>query len=121
MTDKHPRAGRILLLIAGFTAWSAAFVTLYGLQATGCRLGWHHSALAGGLILHRVVLVAVFLLFLAGMAGLTWWLFLRLRETRELRPQGAKVFIDSVSLHASIAALGATVFCFAGVFWLTAC
>ncbi|HEV7346253.1 MAG TPA: hypothetical protein VGN60_11545 [Devosia sp.] len=54
----------LLLLIAGFTIWSGAFVLLYGVQALGCAYGWPH---------HRLVLIAIYLLSLAPLGWLAMW------------------------------------------------
>jgi hypothetical protein len=119
MTGTRPPARHVLLLIAGFTAWGAAFVVVYGIQATGCRLGWQHSAIMDGMVLQRAVLIAAFLACVTGTAALTWWLFARWRQTEDRH--GPAHFLEGVSFLASLAAFGATVFCFVGVFWLTAC
>lgn len=38
MTSANTRA--LILLVAGFTIWSAGFVLVYALQALGCAYGW---------------------------------------------------------------------------------
>lgn len=55
------RAQPFAMLLAGFVLWSVVFVALYGVQATGCRLGWHGIEIAGPVTLQRAVLVLMFL------------------------------------------------------------
>jgi hypothetical protein len=93
-------------------------VTLYGVQATGCRLGWQHAEVFGSLTLQRAAQIFLFLLFVAASAG---FVLLLARRTLAGRDQAADRFLHWVASRASIAALGATLFSFAGVFWLTAC
>src|SRR5690606_26328188 len=54
MSARERRA--LLLLVAGFTVWSVAFVVLYGLQAIGCAFGWGDW--------HRPILIGAYLLSL---------------------------------------------------------
>lgn len=51
-------------LVAGYVVWSAAFVVLYAVHATGCEWGWPLPVL-------RAVLVALWATHLALAAGLT--------------------------------------------------
>lgn len=62
MTKRDRRA--LILLVAGFTIWSGAFVLLYGLQALGCAYGWPY---------HRLVLIAAYAVSLTPLG----WLALR--------------------------------------------
>lgn len=109
--------GRLLLLAAGFTLWSVAFVVLYGMLSVGCEFGWDRIALMWGLTLQRAQLVVLFALFVAA----------HLLLMRVLRPRGhadgspTSRFITRIAWLTAIAALGASLFSFAGVFALTAC
>lgn len=107
----RPRS--LLLLVAGFTVWAVAFVALYGMLSVGCRFGWDDTALdmAGGLSLQRLQLIAIFLVHLAAGAAVVMLL-------RRRRGEG---FLYPLAYFAAIAALGASVFSFAGVFFLSAC
>lgn len=108
----------LALLLAGFVLWSLAFVVLYGMQATGCRLGWDSVALMGWISVQRAVLVLVFLGFLAAHFGL----YLALRGQRQrVGEDTSGNFSRKAGAQLALAALGAAVFCFAGVFWLSAC
>jgi hypothetical protein len=114
-------AWRVLLPFVGFIGWSIVFVVLYGLQATGCRLGWQDMALFAGVTLQRAALVVLFLVSLGAMGALTWWIFTRWREARSTEAPRPAAFLEHTGFWAGLGALGATAFCFAGVFWLTAC
>ena len=111
---------QVLLITAGFVAWSVLFLLLYGVQATGCRLGWQSIEVIAGLTLQRVVLIALFLMGLAGTAVL--WRALRQAAAQEAQAHdGDSPFVRRVASDSGAAALAAVVFCIAGVFWLTAC
>ena len=49
-------ARSLLWLLAGFTVWSSAFLSLYILHALGCEWGWNASDLARGRLLRAVLL-----------------------------------------------------------------
>ena len=108
-----------LLLLSGFVLWSVAFVMLYAVQALGCRLAWDVVPLAGPVGLHRAVLVALF----AGFVALHLLLYLLLRRSPEAsgRQTGPRPFAAQASAHLGLVALGAAVFTFFGVTWLTTC
>ena len=107
----RPRS--ILLLGAGFTVWAVAFVALYAMLSVGCRFGWHETAvdMAGGVSLQRLQLAAIFLVHL--VAGAAVVMLLRRRKVEGL--------LYPLSYFAAVAALGASVFSFAGVFFLSTC
>ena len=104
------------MLLAGFVLWSLAFVVLYGTQATGCRLGWHTYAIFGGMTLQRLVLILLFL----GLLVLHLMLYRLVRRSGNGKDR-PRNFTRQASLLLAAAALGASVFCFAGVFWLSPC
>lgn len=108
-----------LMLLSGFVLWSVAFVVLYAVQALGCRLAWDAIPLAGPIGLHRAVLVALF----AGFVALHLLLYLLLRRSPEAaeREPGPSRFAAQASTHLGLVALGAAVFTFFGVSWLTTC
>lgn len=113
MTEAPERAGYAGLLLAGFGLWALAFVHLYGMQALGCRLGWNEVGLVGALSLHRLVLVALFVAYLAGQFAL--YLAMRRRLT------AATGFTYRIATDLAFAAFGASIFCFSGVLWLSPC
>ncbi|WEX10903.1 hypothetical protein [Chelativorans sp. AA-79] len=107
------------MLLAGFVLWSFAFVVLYGIQATGCRLGWQSIEVMGPVTLQRTVLVILFLGFLTAH----FVLFRGLQSSRREAPEevDSPAFTRQAGAQLALAALGAAAFCFAGVFWLSAC
>ncbi len=106
----------LVLLLAGFVLWSIAFLALYFVQATGCSLGWQALEVAGPVTLQRLVLVAMFLGFL--VAHLVLY---RLLLARPAESGGTSAFSRDAGRTLALAAFGASVFCFSGVLWLTAC
>lgn len=111
------RAQPFAMLLAGFVLWSVVFVALYGMQATGCRIGWQSIEIAGPVTLQRAVLV----LMLLGALVLHAWLYVLLRRTQETSKPEAFDFSRRVGALLALAALGAALFCFSGVFWLSVC
>lgn len=102
MTARTQRA--LLLLIAGFTIWSAGFVLLYALQALGCAYDW---------ALHRPILIIAYLLSLLPLG----WLALR-------RPDDTGEPATSLSicaLWANRAAFAAGILVFLPVTFVSAC
>lgn len=98
-----------LVLLAGFVAWSVAFLLLYGVQATGCHLGWHTREIAGVSLL-RIVLLGCFCATIGAL------LLIRLR----LRPAGDASALTRIADLANLAAVIAA-FSFVGVAFLTMC
>lgn len=92
---------RLVLLIAGFVIWSASFLAVYALQATGCAIGMEAGLLRGLLIL------CVVLGLLAGAVPL--WLARR-----------AGMLGQSATLAAA-AAMASTLLTLSGVVWLGPC
>lgn len=114
-TNASPNT-RLLLLAAGFAVWAIAFVALYAMLSVGCRFGWDRIDLVAGLSLQRAQLLVLFAIHLA--VGTVLALALRPPFPRE---GTARHFVRWVAYWAAVAALGSTVFSFAGVVVLTAC
>ena len=114
MTMPGKEAKSVAVLLAGFLIWAGAFLLIYFTQATGCRLGWQEIAIFGELSLQRGFLVMLYLMAF----GLHLGLILALGRG-EAPAHGT--FVHQAGRTLSIAALAASLFCFAGVFWLTAC
>lgn len=109
----------LLPIAAGFALWSLAFVVLYGGQALGCRLGWELIQVLPGVSLQRLVLVGLFLV-LSGTAAL---LALRLHAVFGQRRADREphAFLGRIARDGGVAAAGAVLVSFAGVFWLSPC
>lgn len=105
-----------LLLLAGFAVWSAAFLVLYAVQATGCHLGWHRIDIGPTSAL-RWLLIIILLLVLALLAGLLW--LTRTARNRLRSAETAPLMQIAMSLQA--AAFVATVITYGGVSWLMLC
>jgi hypothetical protein len=95
----------LILLVAGFTIWSAAFVLLYALQALGCAYGWGD--------LHRPILVVA---YLASLLPLVWLSLQRPYDTGE--PQTS---LSVAARWANRAALAAAILVYLPVTFVTAC
>lgn len=114
MTILNKEIRPLAMLLVGFVLWAGAFILIYAAQATGCRLGWNQVDVFGMLSLQRGVLMVLFLLacglhlYLIGAFGCS-----------DARAQSA--FTHQAGRLLAFAALAASLFCFAGVFWLTAC
>lgn len=102
MRERAP--ARVLWLVAGFVAWSSAFVVLYSLQALGCAYGWPDVA-------HRIVLFAVLGIHLAAIALLFRW----------SREQIEGSFLRSLVELTLWASLVATLLTYGPALLLTAC
>ncbi|MDN2583150.1 hypothetical protein [Aquibium sp. ELW1220] len=112
--------GPLAVVISGFLLWSAAFLAIYGAQATGCSLGWNAEILVGPLTVQRAVLIALFAVVLAGHVGLlvrsTAW------TTVDGRPEtGTADFMRKAASRLALLSAAASAVCFAGVIWLTPC
>lgn len=92
----------LVLLIAGFVVWSAAFLGIYAVQATGCAMGVDPVVLRWALIALTVAAILVCL----GIAGVS------------LRWRGV---LRISAICASVAALVATALTFTGVLWMQLC
>ncbi len=113
---------KILMLVAGFALWGAAFVVLYSTQAIGCGLEWHLRPLFGEVSLLRILLVAL----LAGfcLAGLALALKFQ-RMLQSARGEGESAapahFLDSVGTFAAYAAAVATLLTFMPILYASPC
>ena len=102
---------RLMLVILGpFVMWSIYFITLYGIQAVGCRANWDTVFLAGIPVL-RLILVT--LLVLSAVASTSIYIVT------------TKVHADQVmrriGSYCAAAGLFSTILIFPGVFWLQLC
>lgn len=103
MSRQDKRA--LVLLLAGFTLWSLAFVLLYALQALGCAYGWGAW--------HRPILIGA---CLVSLLPLVWLALQRPYDTGE--PQTS---LSIAALWANRAALGAGILVYLPVTFVTAC
>lgn len=108
-------ARHTLWLVAGFVAWSAAFVGLYALLSVGCAYGWHNAEFIGGLSILRAVLLAGFVASLVLVAGIAW--------LTKIWREGGRIerFVASTSYLLSLAALGSTFLTYLPAAFLTQC
>lgn len=113
MRLKLKTASPAFRLLGGFVLWSVAFLTIYMTQATGCRLGWDGIAILGTATLQRAVLVMLFVIACA--------LHLVLLRAVGSAVENENPFILQVGQTLALSALAASIFCFAGVIWLTPC
>lgn len=103
-------------LLAGFILWSGAFLLLYAVQATGCKLGWQEIAV-GPISLLRLLLSALLLstLGLLYAAALLW-----LRPALDAT-EGDRHRLLRIAKLVHLAAAVATLLTFGGIFWLSLC
>lgn len=94
----------LVLLVAGFTLWSAGFVGLYALQALGCAFGWPQ---------HRTILTGAYVVWLL---PLIWLALLRPKQGGE--PAAS---LSTAALWANRAALAAGALVFLPVTFVSAC
>lgn len=106
-------ARRMLLIVAGFVVWSAAFVALYGLNAVGCAFDWPAGA-------QRAALLVLLAVHVGGLAALSLWTWRRWRA-RRADPTRPAALLEYVGVATSVAALAATIFVLAPSFALTMC
>lgn len=98
--------GKLWPLLLGFCIWALAFIGLYGLQALGCIWGWPD-------MLHRGVLMSIWVLTLAMLLALLRW---------QLRGHTAnRGAIDRAGLWLTFAAIFASVVIFAPSLFLSLC
>lgn len=103
---------RIIFVIIGpFLLWGAYFTALYSLQGIGCSANWDTIFLVGLPVL-RIVLVAVFLLFIA----LSAWIYMVARKTEH-----GRTGIVRIGHYCALAGMLSTIIIFPGVFWLKLC
>ncbi len=103
---------RLLILILGpFILWSVYFITLYGVQAVGCRANWDTALLAGIPVL-RLILVAI--LVASAIVSVAMYVLAGRIETDQ-------VAITKIGRYCAAAALFSTMIIFPGVLWLELC
>lgn len=102
----------ILGLIAGFAIWCSAFVSLYALHGWACGSGLQIDS---GTV--RAALAALLVLHLAAHAGLSVWLFRRMKASDRSQAR----FLKAASFVLALAAGGATVWTSAPVLFLEIC
>lgn len=110
------RARSLLARMAGFGAWSVAFVALYAGHAIGCELGWNMVEI-GPISLLRLLLVAGFIVTLLGLGLIA-------RALRQRADQGEKAgtaLIAQASAWLALAALAAGAFTYAPVLFMGLC
>ncbi len=112
--------GPLAAVLSGFLLWSAAFLGIYGAQATGCSLGWDAAILFGPLTVQRAVLLGLFALIVAGHVAIVRWLT---AATAPLDGADAETadFMRTTARRLAWIATVASVVCFGGVVWLTTC
>ncbi len=95
-----------LFMALGFTVWALAFSVLYGVQGTGCELGWHRQTI-GPLSLLRWLLILIWAAHMAGLA----WVFWRCRAALAVTAAKAmpEAFLWRAALALTITAAVATV------------
>lgn len=114
MSEAVP-ARHTLWLLAGFVAWSAAFVGLYALLSIGCAYGLDEIEFGAGLDVLRALLLAGFVASLALVAVIAW-------ATRVWQENGRiGRFVASTSWFLSVAAVGSSLVTYLPVAFLTQC
>lgn len=111
-------AANLLVLVAGLLIWSSAFVSLYALLSVGCAFGWD-TRVIGPVSVQRAVLLAVWLMHLAALAGLVFWMWRRMRRTD--RNEETAGFFSRVGLAAAVVSLAVTLVNYAPILGLSAC
>lgn len=123
---------RLLVLILGpFILWSVYFITLYGVQAVGCRANWDTTYL-GGIPVLRLILVAI--LVAATILSVAMYVLAgRMPDSLAIRAssdsgtaeKGARetdqLALKRIGRYSAAAGLFATIIIFAGVLWLELC
>ena len=111
---QHP----LIWTTVGFILWSALFIILYAVQATGCHLGWHQVLFIGELSLLRVVMLL--LLSVAFVMSLLVYRQAKLSQVASDDGRTRSFFLE-VGTYVWFAALAAIPLCFAGVGLLKLC
>lgn len=111
--------GPIALMLSGFLLWSLAFLGIYGVQATGCSLGWNGTPLLGPLTVQRSVLLGLYALVLAGHALIV--VRIDARPTDKEGDAEANDFVQTTAKRLALVSAIASTLCFAGVVWLATC
>jgi hypothetical protein len=95
----------LILLIAGFTVWSLAFIALYAIQALGCVFDWGDA--------HRVTLLAAYAMSVVALAAIA------LITPKHTDP--ASPMLSRSAIWANWAALFSGVFVFLPVTFASTC
>lgn len=98
----------LLLTLIGPGLWAAGFASIYALHGMGCALEWNTQAL-GIVTLHRLAMIAVWLVTLAACLSALMRLPHGTDPTRRMPRIGARI------------GLGATIFTFAPLLIATSC
>lgn len=104
-----------IALLLPFTGWSLGFLLLYGVQATGCSLGWQHMAI-GPVSALRAVLI---LLFAVTTIIIAATVFIAL-SAEKISLSMSRTML-SVTRYTAGAALFSTAYVFSGILWLELC
>lgn len=104
---------RILLIVIGFIVWSSGFVALYAVNAIGCAFGWPAP-------LQRGILLVLFALHAAALAGFCHWSWTRWRRLERGAEKPART-LEYLGLGTGLAALAATLFVLAPALVISMC
>ena len=109
-TNVPPRT--MLIIVLGFTFWSAAFVGLYAINAIGCAFLWPEES-------QRMVMIGLTVASSAvALAIAVWSILYWMRAKGRQQPVPS---IARIGVFGSTAALAATVFTFAPSFFVSMC
>ncbi|WP_416355118.1 hypothetical protein ACLNGM_12175 [Aureimonas phyllosphaerae] len=111
-------AANLIVLVAGLVVWSSAFVALYALLSIGCAFGWEDRDI-GPISLQRAVLIGVWLLHLAILAGLVRWTWRRTQ--RAPADEEMSRFFARTALAATVVSVAVTIVNYAPILGLSAC
>ncbi len=101
----------IFLIIGPFILWSIYFITLYGVQAVGCRARWDTAFIASVPIL-RLILVSI--LGASAILSAAMYVLAGRIETEQLA-------ITKIGRYCAAAGLFSTIILIPGVLWLELC
>jgi len=104
-----------IALLLPFTGWSLGFLLLYGVQATGCSLGWQHIAIGPVSVLRA----ALILLFAVTTIIVATAIFVALSAEKTSSSMSRSML--TVTRYTAGAALFSTAYVFSGILWLELC
>lgn len=102
-------------LLLPFIGWSLGFLLLYGVQATGCSLGWQDMTI-GPVSALRAILI---LLFVVTTIAIAASVFLALSAGKVSSTTSTAML--TVTGYTAGAALFSTAYVFSGILWLDLC